>query len=80
MRFEDALLIGSPMEQSGRRISDTSRLRNPVFVGKTSYSAHGGNIPNQRQPEVPALFAHEICQPQQVLAQQDLQSSLILVI
>ena len=54
MRLEDALLIGSPMKQSRGRISDTSRLRNPVFVGKTSYSAHGGNIPNQRQPEVPA--------------------------
>lgn len=47
MRFEDALLIGSPMKQSRRCIPDASRLRNPVFVGETSYSAHGGNIPGQ---------------------------------
>src|ERR1700746_1143703 len=55
MRFEDALLIRSPMKQSRRRISDTSRLRNPVFVGKTSYSAHGGNLPDQGNLKSPLI-------------------------
>ncbi len=48
MRFEDTLLIGSAMKQSRRRISDASRLRNPVFMGKTSYSAHDAIIPLSR--------------------------------
>ena len=70
MRFEDTLLIGPAMKQSRRRISDASRLGNPVFVGETSYSAHGGIIPQlSANLKWARLSAHEICKAEQVLAQ-----------
>jgi hypothetical protein len=42
-------------------------------VGKTSYSAHGGNIPNQWQPEVPAYS------PKKFVATTSLSSTRLAV-
>ena len=70
MGFEDTLLIGSAMKQSCRRLSDASGLRNPIFVGKTNYSAHGGIIPqSSANLKWARPSAHEICKAEQVLAQ-----------